>query len=185
MMSAGGSSTLSAMGARMPEEVKETIVKRDFYDAHNCIASAVVDLFPSSRNEGVGELEVGERDYGVKVLYEVGKRLWVRVIIDDGIARDAQRRFAFYEVARRGLSDPTWEPLCVDPRDGETVYSVTMTTDISRESLDGFLESARSFLENNGDELRSILSCSEVVDEDEEDGGIDAGALSMLLGIDL
>lgn len=143
------------------------------------MSSKIVDLYPSARNEGEGTLVVGGRGYRVSVLYEKGRRLWARVTVSAEIDDESRRRNAFYEIAHRGMSDASWRPLCVDPSDGETTYSTTITSGISEISLDEFLSSAREFLEQNGHEVSEIVGDVDSSSVGDGDDGLDI--LSMLL----
>lgn len=140
------------------------------------LTSNVLDLFPCGLSEAEGTLSAGDERYRVKVNLERGKRVWARVIICQGIEDDGRRREAFYEVARKGIESSEWAPLCVDPRDGETLYSATFNCDLSSEALDRFLGAARDFLECNHEELEQFLGGP-------NDGFNDAMKLDKLLDI--
>ena len=124
------------------------------------LRSDVVDLFPSGLSGAEGLLLASGRAYRVQVDRDRGKRVWARVAITSQIANAGLRRAAFDEIARRGASDRAWSLLSVDARDGETLYSVTHTCDMSPEALDRFLLSAKEFLEQNGEELDGIVGGS-------------------------
>lgn len=124
------------------------------------LRSDVVDLFPSGLSGAEGLLLVSGKTYRVQVDRDKGKRVWARVSIASQIANEGRRKAAFDEVARRGASDLAWSLLSVDARDGEMLYSVTHTCDMSPEALDRFLLSAKEFLEQNGEELDRIIGDS-------------------------
>lgn len=118
----------------------------------------VVSLWPTSKDEAEGELGAGGRTYVVKVTYDEGSRVWVRVKVASDIDDEDSIQPAALEVARRGLEDPAWAPLVIDPRDGETIYTATFTCDLSADAVDRFLTQAKNFLDENGDEVARIIA---------------------------
>lgn len=124
--------------------------------------SSVIDgLWPVSDECAEGELVVGERTYDVAITREEGTMTKARVRIASSIPDKDAIEHAALECAQRGLADPAWEPLVVDPNDGETVYATTMTVNPSSEALDRFFIQARDFLLAHGDEVDAIIACDE------------------------
>lgn len=119
--------------------------------------STVAELWPTSGESAGGFLSVGEWDYRVVVAYEEGRRWWIRVVVVRSIDDERLRENAALEIARRGLEDEEWRNLAVDLRDGETVYTTTLTCDLTVEALDRFLLAARDFLTRNGRAIQAIL----------------------------
>lgn len=117
-----------------------------------------VNLWPTTKENAEGELEVNGKEYLVRVKTGDTPHVWVRVeIANDMDGNEDAIESAAAEVARRGLADPLWAPLAIDLRDGETIYTATFTCDRSAAAIDRFLTQAKDFLEEHGDEVEGII----------------------------
>lgn len=141
------------------------------------LGTKLVDLWPSTKERSEGVLRVATRDYPVKVTYEPDKRVWARVVVAKELDAVDMEDVAL-KVAAKGLADEMWRPLCVDPRDGETLYSTTLTYDLTSDAIDRFLDQAIRFLEERGDEVDDVLGRGSSSDDQPIDlGGFDFSSL--------
>lgn len=116
------------------------------------IGSHIVDLFPLNEETATGTLEAGGRVFPVTVTYEKQRRLRARVQIAEDIKKNEcldSRSRAFYAAALLALDNPAFRRLGIDPRDGEVLYSATITCDMTTDALDRFFADARAFIESN------------------------------------
>ena len=120
------------------------------------LGTKLVDLWPSTKECSEGVLRIASRDYPVKVTCEPDRRIWVRVVVAKELDAVDVEDIAL-KVAAKGLADEIWRPLCVDPRDSETLYSATLTYDLTSDAIDRFLDQAIRFLEERGDEVDEVL----------------------------
>ena len=124
-------------------------------------ASEEVELFPVGREEAEGTLVADGREHLVRVRHEERRLALVRVqVIAETPGGFDDRAPAVVAVAERGLRDEAWAPLCMDPRDGETLYVAKLTCDVTAAAVDRVLRAARGFVEEHGDEVRAIAGVS-------------------------
>lgn len=119
--------------------------------------SEVAELWVTGKNSAAGTLSVGEWDYDVSVTSEEGRRIWARVHLAKRIEGEERRKRAMLAIAHLGLSDDVWRPVAVDARDGEVLYSATLTCDLTSEALDRFFSAARAFLLEHGGEVDAVI----------------------------
>lgn len=119
--------------------------------------SEIADLWLTGKNGAAGTLSVGEWDYDVSVTSEEGRRIWVRVHLAKRIEGEERRKHAMLAIAHLGVGDDAWRPVAVDARDGEVLYSTTLTCDLTSEALDRFFSAARAFLLEHGGEVDAVV----------------------------
>lgn len=138
------------------EGLRKMIVDRSELDP--VFASEEVELFPVGRDEAEGTLVADGRELLVRVRHEERRLALVRVqVIAETPGEFDDRAPAVVAIAERGLRDEAWAPLCMDPRDGETLYVAKLTCDVTSAAVDRALRAARGFVEEHGDEVRAIV----------------------------
>ena len=139
----------------------------DNIDEMPFLKSSICDFIPTEKEEAEGTLRVDGREYTVMLHHEPNRRIWIRIPVAGTIADRTCRLSVLKDIAQRGIANEDWRCLCVDPRDGETILSSTLTVDLSPEAIDRFLEMAQEFLATHGEELQRMMhSC----DNDGDDG---------------
>lgn len=138
------------------------------------IDTKLVDLWPSTKEDSEGTLRCGVREYPVRVTHDPDWRVWARVVVAKGLGSADTEGIAL-KVAAKGLSNDIWRPLCVDVRDGETLYSTTLTYDMTSEAMDRFFDQAIRFLTEYGSEVDAILGR----DAFEDDTSLDMSDLDL------
>lgn len=129
-------------------------------DNNPLLQTKSVDLFQTRDELAEGVLRVDGEAYEVRVHLNKGC-VDARVTIVDAIVGEARRHGAAVAFAEASLSDPSYRPVAVDPRDGEVVYHYDLTADMSPGALDRFFEEARGFIRRHGDEVRGFADVEE------------------------
>ncbi len=119
------------------------VTAADFYPIERDVAEAYVGAPGREYRLELRRLDVG----GVEMIAHIRRRL-------DG--RDAIHA-AGVALARRAIRDPAWSHVCVDHRDGETVYKRALTVSLSDEDIDAAVTVLADFLRSNSAELEGIL----------------------------
>lgn len=144
-----------------------------------------VHLHQTIKNVFKGTLKVSMYDecpdleLPVTVTYDPGKRIWVRVQVEEGIADKEHRRRVSRKLASNALTkdDSRWRYLATDWRDGEVAFSATFSCDLTDDAVNRFFALVISFLEENWAELNEIINPEQQASKENELTVFDFGDL--------
>lgn len=118
---------------------------------------------PKNKKEYTGKFAVGSESFTVKIIssYDDGEpipRVWARIKLVDSVPGACIDDYAC-SIAAKSQIDPSFIPVKVDLRDGETAYMKTWTYDYPNdEVMDAFIKQSIAFIEAHLHELRSMSS---------------------------
>lgn len=98
------------------------------------------------------------RELPVTVIHDPGERVWIRVRVKNAVTDKEDRKRISHQLASNALSlGGGWRYLAADWRDGEILFSATVSCDLSGEAVDRFLDTAKEFLSKNWAELSELI----------------------------
>ena len=139
------------------------------------LQNSEVELIPTNYDSdsktlrAEGTLLVGGRGYRVIVDSNAGFRVWARVQLAKTVRGDTYKLAELVGEKGHAEGEP-WACLCTDPRDGETIFTTTLTCDLTGEALGRFLAYARDFLERNCTKVDDLIASVQDVEPDDDDG---------------
>lgn len=116
------------------------------------------EIRPKSKTEYSGRFEVEGKTFTINILDERNEkesvsRVWARVGLVKQKPEGEVTRFAL-DIAEKQKTDPSFVPVKVDLRDGETSYMQTWTRDYPDDgAMDSFIEGCKSFIRDHFDEI--------------------------------